>query len=89
MDDSLVDRLRDESLALQKHAWSRMDGGQECSLSANLADEAANVITALEGAAKYALDVIGSTNRFDAEQCKAAADKLSDALSLLRGGDNG
>ncbi len=44
---ALVERLRDESLALQRAAWSRVDGGQECSLSATLADEAANQIEAL------------------------------------------
>lgn len=45
--DELIARLREESAALQKTAWSRMDGGQECSLSANLADEAATALEAL------------------------------------------
>lgn len=44
---SLVERLREEALALQQTAWSRMDGGQKCSLNANLAEEAADEIERL------------------------------------------
>lgn len=36
-------------------------------------------------AAEYALGVIATTNRFDAEQCQAAADALIEALAKARG----
>jgi D-alanine-D-alanine ligase-like ATP-grasp enzyme len=49
----IVERLRDESLALQKTAW--LDGGQECGISANLADEAAALIEELVAAAEALL----------------------------------
>lgn len=43
----IVERLREEALALQQTAWSRMDGGQQCSLNASLAEEAADEIERL------------------------------------------
>jgi hypothetical protein len=46
--DGLIERLREEGLTLQQVAWSRLDGGQECSISAALADEAASQLEALK-----------------------------------------
>jgi hypothetical protein len=44
----LIERLRLESAALQKSAWGRNDGGQECCLASALADEAATTIESLQ-----------------------------------------
>ena len=37
-------------------------------------------------AAEYAVGVIGTTNRFDAEQCQIAADQLQAAINAATGG---
>ena len=44
----LVDRLREVSAEKQSEAWGRQDGGQDLSIGAMLADEAADYITAIE-----------------------------------------
>lgn len=44
----LIERLCEESRSKQSIAWNRMDGGQECSFTANLADESAAAIVKLE-----------------------------------------
>lgn len=44
----LVERLREKALEADKEAWRRRDGGQEYSMGAMLADEAADRIEALE-----------------------------------------
>ena len=46
----LVERLREEALEAHKEAWRRRDGGQEYSMGAMLAEEAADRIEALEAA---------------------------------------
>lgn len=46
-DKQLIERLNEESLQLRQLAWGRMDGGQECSISASLADEAAQRLSTL------------------------------------------
>ncbi|ABF71319.1 p065 [Rhizobium phage 16-3] len=43
----LVERLREEAFALQQTAWRRLDGGQQCSLNAGLAHEAADELARL------------------------------------------
>jgi hypothetical protein len=45
-DAALVERLRDEARHLQKAAWGKSDGRQDCSISSMLADEAADTIEA-------------------------------------------
>lgn len=45
--DDLVERLREISQEKQQEAWGRADGGQDLSIGAMLADEAADEITAL------------------------------------------
>jgi hypothetical protein len=45
-DAALVARLREEAQQLQFVAWSRTDGGQDCSISAALAEEAATALEA-------------------------------------------
>jgi hypothetical protein len=44
---AMADRLSDESLDLQRSAWARHDGGQDCSISAMLADEVAVALRAI------------------------------------------
>ena len=46
----LVERLREEALEAHKEAWRRRDGGQEYTMGAILAEEAADRIEALEAA---------------------------------------
>lgn len=48
--DRLCEALNAESLELQSHAWRRVDGGQDCCISAQLADDAAATIRALQAA---------------------------------------
>jgi hypothetical protein len=48
MTDTLVERLEERALELHSTAWGRMDGGQECTISATLAEEAAKRIAALQ-----------------------------------------
>jgi len=47
MTDDLVKRLRDEALSLHGSAWRDQSGGQETTMSAVLADQAADRIEAL------------------------------------------
>ena len=50
MSDYLVSRLRECAEEKQQEAWGRADGGQDLSIGAALADEAADRISALEAA---------------------------------------
>lgn len=43
----LMERLREEALSLHRGAWSRPDGGQDCTIAGQLADEAADAIEAM------------------------------------------
>lgn len=49
--DDLVKRLREVSMEKQQEAWGRLDGGQDLSIGAMLADEAAEAIIALRARA--------------------------------------
>jgi hypothetical protein len=44
----LVERLREEAIGRQQLAWGRIDGGQEYTLSAMLAEEAATALEQLQ-----------------------------------------
>lgn len=46
--DDLVQRLRDEAMALSSRAWGKTDGGHRECMSAILADEAADKLSAQE-----------------------------------------
>jgi len=46
MTDDLVKRLREVAIEKQSEAWGRVDGGQDCSISAMLAEECADRIEA-------------------------------------------
>ena len=46
--DDLIARLREMALEKQSEAWGRIDGGQDLSIGAMLAEETANRIEALE-----------------------------------------
>ena len=54
--DGLVRRLEECSLEKQQAAWGRSDGGQDLSLGAMLADEAAAAIRELQAALYEAMD---------------------------------
>ena len=54
----MVERLQEESRALQSRAWSRQDGGQELSISANLLDEAAAQLSAAQDRVARLLDLV-------------------------------
>ena len=56
MSDDLVKRLREVSLEKHQEAWARSDGGQDLTIGAMLADEAADRIEELE--AKLAKAVV-------------------------------
>jgi len=43
---NIVERLREESTQLHITAWARKDGGQDCSIAASLAEEAADALVA-------------------------------------------
>jgi hypothetical protein len=46
--DDLIERLLEHAADLNRVAWSRTDGGQECCLNAALAEQAAEEITRLQ-----------------------------------------
>lgn len=52
----LVERLRERALELHGAAWSRLDGGQDCTISAALAEQAADRIETLERALQRIID---------------------------------
>jgi hypothetical protein len=56
-DDDLVKLLREVSLEKQQEAWARSDGGQDLTIGAMLADEAADRIEELEAKLAQAIDL--------------------------------
>jgi hypothetical protein len=57
-DDDLVKLLREVSLEKQQEAWARSDGGQDLTIGAMLADEAADRIEELEAKLAKAVEAL-------------------------------
>lgn len=53
---TVVERLREQSQTKQGEAWRRQDGGQDLSVGAQLADDAADLIEELLAALKDAIN---------------------------------
>ncbi len=95
----LVQRLRDEATALQRAAWSRTDGGQDHSLAAAIADEAADEIERLRGVPESAGTVVSNlmemakwidlnvpqTTAVPLREAAAEIQRLLEALRLFQG----
>jgi hypothetical protein len=58
MSDDLVKRLREVSLEKHQEAWARSDGGQDLTIGAMLADEAADRIQELEAKLAKAVELV-------------------------------
>lgn len=76
----LQERLRDVSQQKQSEAWRRTDGGQDLSIGAMLADEAATALDTLEAEVarlREDRDRIGRNRDMWKGQCERQAEQLS------------
>ena len=90
MTDDLINRLREVAIEKQSEAWWRVDGGQDCSISAMLAEEWADRIQAqaaeierLRGDLAKAVEALEDIRRYSS--CGYAGRKSLDTLAELTG----
>jgi hypothetical protein len=83
--EGLVKRLLEEARGLDRMAWSRMDGGQDCSIASNLATEAADALTAkdaeIAGLKKHQLAARASTPSASADTRERVRQAVAEILA--------
>jgi hypothetical protein len=90
MSDDLVKRLREVSLEKHQEAWARSDGGQDLTIGAMLADEAADRIQELEAKLAKAVEKFAALEKAASDVARRGAEtgpqwtKLTIALLAAR-----
>ena len=77
---SLIPELRESEVSCQQVAWSRLDGGNDLNLAANLCSRAADAIDDLH---RLALDLAAERERLlaESERMREALEWYADAAS--------
>jgi hypothetical protein len=85
MSDDLVKRLREVSLEKHQEAWARSDGGQDLTIGAMLADEAADRIQELEANLAKAVEALQTLKDWPEYRLLSSQEYAHNTLAELKG----